>query len=263
MEMTKRFTQDYFVGANDANAQEELGVPVLVSAIIETATSHANSLHIGNPDMRETGGGWILTRLTLEMYRWPRVNESYRLTTWVETFNRHFSLRAFSVTGADGEVLGYARTVWMVIDLKSHRNLGLGHLNFSQELVDGTPAPIEKQARHRPILGPDDDTDAPGALRASTPPTKYRFKYCDLDFYRHVNTVRYIVLLLNQFTLEEMDLNRVRRMELSFMREARYGMTVDIMHADSDNPHQHTFTLCEEGEHTQPLLFARILLHEP
>lgn len=255
-----KLQKTFFVGANEGNARGELALPIMASNIIDIATTHANQLHIGNPDMEDSHGGWVLSRLTIEMDRWPKVNETYTLTTWIESYNRHFSSRAFRVDDAEGRAIGYARSIWMIIDTVSHRNLGLSHLPISAALIDGTEAPLEKQARHRPILLPEVAEGEASVLCAAKQPVKYTFKYCDIDFYRHVNTVRYIVLLLNQFTLQQLDERPVRRLELSFMREAVYGMTVDILEAKSENPLLRTFTLCEEGKHREPLLFARLHL---
>ena len=261
MGMEKTLSEEYFVSANEANAQRELAAHILVSNIIDTATAHANALHIGNPDMEETGGGWVLSRLTIEMERWPKVNESYRLTTWIESYNRRFSERAFRVEDCRGETIGYARTVWMVIDTATHRSLGLSHLPLAEEYIDGSRAPIERQARQAPIFAAGEECPA-AALTATADTRGYTFRYCDIDFYRHVNTVRYIVLLLNQFTLEQMDSSRLRRLELSFMQEAVYGMTVDIMRHDHEDGGGATFTLCPQGDHAHPLLFARLFMRQ-
>lgn len=256
--MEKRLKQSFFVSANEANAQGVLGLPVLVTNIIDIATRHANALHIGNPDMTDSGGGWVLSRLTVEMQHWPEVNTEYSLTTWVESWNRHFSERAFAITDADGNICGYARTIWMVIDTETHRNLGLSHLSLPAEMIDGTGVPVERQTRHVPLLTPSDPATQRQWLAATEPVRHYRFKYCDIDYYRHVNTVRYVMLLLNQFSLKEMDAHHLRRLELSFMREARYDMTVDILCHRADMTS--TFTLCEQDDHLTPLLFARITL---
>lgn len=256
--MEKRFSQQFFVSANEANAQGELSAHILVTNIIDVATRHANALHIGNPDMTDTDGGWVLSRLTIEMSEWPKVNTHYRLTTWIESYNRHFSERAFRIDDADGNTLGYSRTIWMVIDTKTHTNLGLSHLSLDPSLLDGEAVPIARQTRHIPILTADDAPTQRPSLTATEGVRKYRFKYCDIDFYRHVNTVRYVVLLLNQFSLSLMDASQVHRLELSFMHEARYDMVVDILcHRDAD---AYTFTLSEPSTHSAPLLFARIAL---
>ncbi len=218
--MSPEFTQSFFLSAGEVNAEAELSLPLLTSKIIDIATAHANSLGIGNPSMEDRGAGWVLSRLSIEMDRFPKVNDTYSLTTWVESWNRHFSVRCFCVSDSEGNPLGYARSIWMVMNTRTRENEGLSHLHLDESLISARPCPIPRQARHEHI-DPDDAKD-----------TRYTFAYCDIDYYRHVNTVRYVSLLLNSFTLEQMDATRVHRLELSFLHEARYGESVDIRRRD-------------------------------
>lgn len=259
--MTEQFTQTFFLSAGETNPEQEMALPILVTKIIDIATAHANSLGIGNPSMADRNCGWVLSRLTIEMTRWPRVNDTYSITTWIESWNRHFSERAFCIRSDEGEILGYARSIWMVMSTINHENAGLSHLTLPEGMIPGLECPIARQKRHRPIMGPGESPDesTSGTIMATHPATPYRFKYCDLDSYRHVNTVRYVDLLLNQFTLEDFDKKCVRRLELSFLHEARYGMSIDIMRADSGKTS--SFSLRRNDDRT-PLLFARIELSD-
>ena len=72
--MEKKISETYFLSAGDTNANGELSLLVLTSKIIDIATSHANSLGIGNPAMEHLGAGWILARLTIEIKKYPKAN---------------------------------------------------------------------------------------------------------------------------------------------------------------------------------------------
>lgn len=253
------YSETYFLSAGETNAEQEMSLPLLVTKFIDIATAHANSLGIGNPSMAHMNAGWVLSRLTVEMESYPRVNDTYKISTWVETFNRHFSLRSFKVESADGKTFGYARSVWMVIDTINHTNVGLSHFKLDDSLIDGTQAPIESQQRHVPIVAQDFSGEMPkGALRATETPFIYRFKYCDLDSYRHVNTVRYVVLLLNRFSLKEHDETFVKRLELSFLHEAKYGMETCILRSDAPGTMLSAFQISNNSDGS-PLFFARLL----
>lgn len=247
----------YFLSASDANAEGVLSFTSLTSNIIDIATEHANSLGIGNPSMVNMNAGWILSRLTIDMREMPKVNSLYILKTWIEDFNRHFSARCFSVSDPEGNIYGYCRTIWLVIDAETHKNLGLSHFNLSPELILGESAPIPTQQKHFPIHDGTSETNSK-SIAATHKPFEYTFKYCDLDFYRHVNTVRYVTMLLNQFTLQEHDTTKVKRIELSFLHEASYGMETILLRADSkDDPLLSSFQL-SDSSNGNALLFARV-----
>mgnify|MGYP002508154710 CR=1 FL=1 len=82
--------------ANESNPEGELAVNILVGNIIEIATAHANMLGIGNPAMAHLGAGWVLSRLTIEMTRYPKCNTSYVLKTWVAM---SLYLKVYSASG--------------------------------------------------------------------------------------------------------------------------------------------------------------------
>ena len=248
----------YFLSANEANAEGELSWTSLTTNIIDIATDHANSLGIGNPSMKDINAGWILSRLSIELFKTPIVNNYYILKTWIEDFNRHFSTRCFSISSPEGEIYGYGRTIWLVIDAVTHKNLGLSHFNLPQDMILGESAPIERQEKHFPIVEENGEVLNGKTIKATQPPTHYTFKYCDLDFYRHVNTVRYITLLLNQFSLQDYDETRINRMELSFLHEASYGMETILLRSDSKENHFLSSFQLSDKVNGNALLFARI-----
>lgn len=259
--MTSEYTESFFLSAGEVNAEGEMAMPLLASKIIDIATAHANSLGIGNPSMAHLGLGWVLSRLTIEMQRWPKANENYSLTTWIESWNRHFSLRCFCIEDAEGKPLGYARSIWMVMNTATRENAGLGHLNLPDNMISTRECPIARQAKHTAIVPADSAANASSKfLKATYPTRRYTFKYCDLDFYRHVNTVRYITLLLNQFSLEQYDSHFLKRMELNFLHEAQYGTTVNILTSRSEsNDGLYNMALTDNSDdEPATLLFARL-----
>lgn len=258
--MTPFIEKHYFLSASDANAEGFVSLTSLTRNIIDIATDHANALGIGNPMMKEMDmkAGWILSRLTIDLEESPKVNDTYVLKTWIEDFNRHFSARCFSVSSPEGKVYGYCRTIWLVIDTETHKNLGLSHFKMPAELILGDVAPIPRQEKHFPIFEMGGENPGGKAIEANHAPFHYVFKYCDLDFYRHVNTVRYVTMLLNQFSLKDHDESRVKRIELSFLHEASFGMETMLLRSDSqDDPMLSSFQLTDKGT-GNALLFARV-----
>lgn len=261
--MTPEFKQTFFLSAGETDASAEMSLPLLVSRIIDISTAHANALGVGNPSMEALNCGWVLSRLAIEMTRYPKVNSTYSLTTWVETWNRHFSERMIMVSDAEGNPIGYARSIWMVLNYETRENAGLSHLSLPPDMISSWRCPIPRQGKHHPVMAADFPGELPkGALRATHPDTLYKFLYCDLDFYRHVNTVRYIALLMNQFSLDEMDKYMVKRMEIAFMHEGTYGSTVAISRAGSPDDNEVSIAInaiAEDGiSKEEEILFAHI-----
>lgn len=253
------FQGEFFLSAGDANAEGRLSLTVLATKIIDIATQHANNLGIGNPSMAHLNAGWILSRLTIGMNKYPKVNSHYVIKTWIEDFNRHYSTRCFSIESPEGEIYGYCRSIWLVMDAINHTNYGTTHLSLAEGSILGEGVPISRQDKHIPIFQtPSENQPHSKYIVATHKPYLYTFKYCDLDFYRHVNTVRYIAMLLNQFSLQEHDEYIIDRMELSFLHEASFGMETSLLRSDSaENPLISSFQLSDVSD-GKALLFARI-----
>jgi len=215
----KVFSKTYYLAAGECNPQGELPLTLLMTRIIEVATLHANSWGVGYARLIQENQVWVLSRVTIEMMAYPRVNENYRLTTWIEDYNRHFSQRNMRIDDAEGNPLGYVRTIWMVIDMNTRASVDISQLAYIRENVSDLQCPIEPMSRLHPIQ----DGRA----------INYTFGYMDCDFNRHVNTVRYLSHLMNLFDMERYDHNFISRMEISFVKETRYGETAQFIIDDS------------------------------
>jgi acyl-ACP thioesterase len=216
----KEYSQSFYLSAGECNAQAEMPITLLMNRIIEVATNHANSWGVGYARLIEDNQGWVLSRVTIEMTRYPRVDEFYTLTTWIEDYNRHFSQRNMEIADNNGNVIGYARTIWVVINLGTRESVDISKLSYIAANVTGHPCPIEPQSRLRPFQPTRTET--------------YRFQYTDIDFNGHVNTVRYLEHIVNQFPWQYHRENFISRMEISFVKETYYGEEAQIHIDDSD-----------------------------
>lgn len=216
----KVFYMDYYLAAGECNPQGEMPLTLLMTRIIEVATFHANSWGAGYARLIQDNQVWVLSRVTIEVDRYPKVNENYRLTTWIEDYNRHFSQRNMRLDDADGNPLGYVRTIWMVIDMNTRASVDISQLSYMSDKITDLPCPIDPISRLRSIeVGHVVD---------------YTFSYTDCDFNRHVNTVRYLSHLMDMFDMDCYDHFFIRRMDISFIKETHYGETAMFIINDDD-----------------------------
>lgn len=210
--------------AAQCNAQRELSPAGLVQQIIELATEHADILGCGFERLQHDGMLWVLSRLAFEMKRMPRLGDKYTISTWIENFNRHFSQRNFEITAADGETLGYARSIWVAIDKNTRRPANLDMLTSLAPTATNRACPIEAPRKLRI------STSAPASVR------NYTFKVSDIDFNRHVNSGRYVELMTNSLTLDDYDHNRVARFDIDYKHESHFGDLATVSHVrEGDN----------------------------
>ncbi|MDY3858693.1 MAG: thioesterase [Muribaculaceae bacterium] len=204
----------YFLTPAECNPQGRMPITLLINRLIEVATLHANELGIGWAYLKDFHQTWVLSRVAVEMAVYPGVNDFYEIETWVCSINRLFSERDFCIFDGDGKVIGWARTVWAVLDTETRRGADISRMEWISQVAQPDRCPVAKSER-------------PRALSDYTA-ERYRFTYCDLDFNRHVNSSRYIELLLNQWSLGFHDKYRLTRFEIAYLREAYFDEEVEV-----------------------------------
>ncbi len=220
----KEHTHKYFLTAGECNAQRQMPITLIAQRVIEIATEHANILGVGYSDMIKFNSGWVLSRMSIEMTRYPGVNEEYSLITWIEGFNRLYSERNMEIQDGNGETIGYVRTIWVAIDMDTRRPSDLSNISWLAETINDRPCPIAKQSRLMPVK----DEDA-------TIMVQHQFRVTDIDFNRHVNSVRYMDALLNQWNLEHFDNNDIARFEIQYLHETHFGDNAVVKSKVADN----------------------------
>ena len=122
------FSRQFYLLPGECNSEQEMPLWLLVNRIIEVATLHADSLGIGYRRLSRDNQAWVLSRMAIEMERYPKAGENYTLATWIESFNRHFSERNIEILDGDGTAIGYARTIWSVIDTNARTSCDISAL---------------------------------------------------------------------------------------------------------------------------------------
>ncbi|MDE6497560.1 MAG: hypothetical protein K2L21_02745 [Muribaculaceae bacterium] len=221
------YNSHYCLTAGETDAHGLLSAPMLVQKCIEIATRHANALRIGYEELSSAGIGWVLSRMSIEIERYPRINETFSIYTWIESYNRHFSDRMFEVVDEGGNTLARARSTWVAIDMQSRTMADL--LAFERDAFPCLDRPCDVAPAARV-----------GKLGEAAEEEPLHFGYSDIDFNRHVNTVRYLERLLDHWPLEHHDHYAVARLDMTFNHELLYGTPATLR----VEQHDHT-TDCE------------------
>lgn len=222
------FTEDYCGHLSWGN---------LGNLILRCASTHAGEHGFGYPQMIKLHHAWVLSRLVIEMEQMPTTGQDFSIETWVDRLYRQFTDRHFSILRPDGTAYGHATSIWALIDTETRLPADLEALpngGFTSALIPGRPAPIP----------------AMGRLRLKHPELvlTHQAAYSDLDINGHVNSIRYIELLLDHFTADYLKQHPVQRIEMAYCLEAYCGNTLQLFHEpDEKNPNRHLFEMkCEE-----------------
>ena len=191
---------------------------VLGNHLLNAAGNHSQKRGWGIGALNETRHTWVLSRLSIEMMEMPRNYQHCQIRTWVESVMKLFTNRNFAVEDADGRPLGYARSVWAMIDMETRRPCDLLTLYDGDILnyvvsEEENVCPIEGHGRFR-------FRDAQLVRTIGT-------YYSDVDINGHINSIKYIEHILDLFTREQME-RGIRRFEIAYKAESYMGDTLSF-----------------------------------
>ena len=212
----------------------KLTLPHLTNYILNVAGYHAEECGFGMLKINQSNHSWVLSRLVIEMINYPKHYEKIQVQTWVESVMRMFTMRNFAFLNKDGEILGYARTVWAMIDRTTRKPLDLTRTSIS-DFIRKKECPIEKSGKIPFLEG--------------EPKEKFTIKYSDIDINQHFTSSKYVEHIIDAFTLHKFEKRDIHRFEIEFMAEGTFGETIFLY--KKENPDNEFFIeLKNENGHT-------------
>lgn len=215
---TKFGHYDFVVEPFEEDITGTLSWGTLGNLILRSASLHAGQHGFGFSDVNTRSHAWVLSRLVIEMDNMPKMFDRYAVETWVSRVYRQFTDRHFDVLSSTGECIGQATSIWALIDINSR-----------------TPADLSSMANDEfsKVMLPEREIKIAGPSRiklSKDAPLLYSHKaaYSDLDINGHVNSIRYIELLLDTFSLELFKNNPPKRVDVAYCLESYCGESLDI-----------------------------------
>ena len=201
--MAEKSHYNYRVEPQDVDFTLRATIPSLGSAILNTAGVDAHGKGFGVDALNADNHSWVLSRMAVEFDSQPTQYTDYTIATWINEYGRVLSTRNFTLTDAAGT------------DLKSRSALDLSWVGdaHADAIVDA-PSP----------------TDKPRKIREVNPAqtVEHKVVYSDIDFNRHVNTMRYIEMMIDMLPVELLMQETPVRFDIHFLRECRYGQTLSV-----------------------------------
>lgn len=185
----------------------------ILETMQETAGAHSESFGLDRATMDSWGLAWVLTRLKVEFTRVPVSGETITAETWPLP-NRHmFYPRSHIFRDTDGNEVGRARSLWVVMDLATRR------------IVKGEQ--VAERITVNPDLGPA--LGMPATVRALPGDPVIGTvipRFTDLDANVHVNNTKYLDWCANALDMEIMREKCIVAFNVNYDAEILYGTPI-------------------------------------
>lgn len=202
---------------------DRLFMSVLGNHLLNAADKHSTARGWGIGKINGIRHTWVLSRLSIELTQSPVRGQHLAIDTWVESVMRLFTTRNFAILDSEGTPVGYARSVWAMIDMETRKPCDLLTLYDGDILnyvipEDLNNCPIDGHGRYR--------------FRQAQPERTIQTYYSDVDINGHVNSIRYIEHILNLFPMEDFR-SGIRRFEIAYKTESYVGDHLTLYRQDN------------------------------
>lgn len=199
----------------EVDFRNKLTLPLLINYLLNVAGYHADARGFGMEKINKDNRSWVLSRIAIELYKYPINNDEIMIQTWVENVMKMFTLRNFAIIGKNNEIYGYAKTVWAMIDTETRKPVSLIDEKINSFICD-KECPIERTVK---FAAPQSE---------SFLCENFKVKYSDIDINKHLNSSKYVEYIVDAFSLQEFNDKDISRLETEFVEECLFGEEISI-----------------------------------
>lgn len=220
--MKNQTTYNYQVATQNVDFTLRATIDSLGNYILNTAGIDAQGKGFGVDALAPQNLTWVLSRLVLEIDSRPEQFAEFNLTTWVNQNTRLVSTRNFTLAYPDGTLFCRSLSQWCMLDLVRRVPVSLESIEeLYNPYICPEPSPCEPPLRLR-------------AIEADVV-SEHKVVYSDIDFNSHMNTMRYIALMVDMLDIELIKSNRPLRIDVHFMNECVYGQLLKVGMQSAEN----------------------------
>ena len=205
----------YKVEPQSLDFTSRLKSPALIMSALNAAGADAHNKGFDYVDMEQDDNTWVLSRMAIEVQYRPRQYSDYEIETWISGYNRLLSTRNFRIYDEEGRQFATMTSMWAMLNVKTRSAVDLTRTAdvHDKYMVQEEP-PCAAPCRLRGVSGGEE--------------FRHTVRYSDIDFNRHMNTIRYVEISFDHLPIEAIAEDRPFRLDLHFLREAVYGEVLTI-----------------------------------
>lgn len=214
--MITKLEQDYMIRAFDVDLNGTWRPSAILTRMQEIAEDHAIAVGFGRAYLVETMEmAWMLTRLHLQMKRYPALNENIKVITWPSKPTKLYFIRHTLFLDESGAELGRATSLWVMFNIKERYLCRTGDIgaNYPYDPDNGIALPEPTKIRM------PDSMDFECTRHVA---------YSETDMNAHMNNAKYADWCCELFDADTLKKKQLRDLRINFIAEAYLGEPVDL-----------------------------------
>lgn len=210
------FKEDVVIRSYEVDGSEAVSLPQIANYFQEAAGKHAHSLQFDISDLQKKGLTWVLFRMNLQVFDFPKRWSTVNIQTWPSSGDGIRAFRDYKLTSKEGETLAVGVSQWMVLDIKTRRPVRMPKeivemgLSVDNHLLEISKSPFQE------IIEPD--------YKISI-----RIGQHELDMNNHANNVSYMSWMTGYLPVPWGNQKKCVALELQYHKEAEARQQIEVL----------------------------------
>lgn len=213
MKMTHR--ERFVVKFHEVDFRGKVKLFTIMDYIQHTAEVHGTSIGLGFENMMNHGLFWVVSRMKLNMERYPGACEEVIIETELAGCEKLFCVRRFTILDGKENIIGNATLYYLMVDAKT---------KFPQK---PKVCPID-------IINVDVDNKGHEGLKKLKMPgdeplvINRALYYNEIDANNHVNNAKYVSFVEDCFSLKWHEEHEIASMQINYVKEIKAEDTLKL-----------------------------------
>ena len=117
----KQYSETYKIPYFETDIKGELTLASLVNILILASEHQLINLNVGEATMHSLNLGWVVTQYHLDITRMPRVDETVRIVTEAESYNKYFCYRNFWLYDEAGNQCDAVQSIFVMMSYETRK----------------------------------------------------------------------------------------------------------------------------------------------
>lgn len=214
--MQKTYKEDMLLRTCHCDFRGSWRPSAIFEAMQEASGMHSHLLGCGRDALIQQGFVWVLSRMEVQMKKYPGVGDKISIETFPTSNRRWFFPRYFIFRNMQGDELGCAASLWVLLDLETRK------MAPPDRIVHLIPDNSDLIA---PMVLPSTVAEVEGEERKLT----RKPVYSDLDVNNHVNNARYVDWLCDALGYSVLEKQTLRTICINYESEVRPDQAIELI----------------------------------
>jgi acyl-ACP thioesterase len=242
MLLEPKLSKNYSIMARDVDFTQKIKLSAVFNYFQEVASLHSENLGMGFNTIEENYGlAWVLTRIKVDIDRYPIWNEEVIFETWPQYPKKFHFDRDYLIKDLSGNIIARAVSVWVILDIKTRE------IKKTDTLSTKFPEPLSERALSNQI-------EKIKPCSSTIPVYKKMIGCSDIDINGHLNNSRYVDFIMDCFTIEDLRKYHAKSIQINYINETLPGDTI-ILSRSIEDPSSDTIYIQGIRENNNDIIF--------